>query len=397
MPTIDVSGTVCVLAWNGLEIDSKGNARICCQYQGLLQDNSGDDFNVSRHSIDEIRKSKSLQDLRQQMLAGDKPSTCQKCWQDEASGKSVSLRQWANSQFQLDPAQIGEQPAALESMGIALGNVCNLRCRICGPWASSVWAVDEIRRLGKSHSHNEKMMLEQGAWPIKSATFWPDFERHLGTIKHLSFYGGEPFMVPKHLEILDKLATTNTAGEISLLYSTNATIFPSKHVDFFAKFKKVTIRCSVDDIGQRFEYQRKNADWQETQQVIGQYLSVKKLHVTIACAVSVYNALYLQEILENFQQLWPKININLDMVVLDKYHCIANAPEEFKNAVRDRLNIETFDSDLQNQLKYILNSMYSAPSDPKHWNDFKQVVKTIDNFRGELLAQSHPELADFLQ
>ena len=32
---------------------------------------------------------------------------------------------------------------------LKLGNLCNLKCRICGSWSSSKWAKEEIDLLNK--------------------------------------------------------------------------------------------------------------------------------------------------------------------------------------------------------------------------------------------------------
>jgi hypothetical protein len=56
-----------------------------------------------------------------------------------------------------------------------------------------------------------------------------------------------------------------------LYYNTNGTICDEEFFKLWAPFKEVTINFSIDDIGSRFEYQRKNAKWTEVQANIVKY------------------------------------------------------------------------------------------------------------------------------
>ena len=41
-----------------------------------------------------------------------------------------------------------------------LGNICNLKCRICGSWSSSTYATEEVKFKGKNSFHYQ--MLKDG-------------------------------------------------------------------------------------------------------------------------------------------------------------------------------------------------------------------------------------------
>ena len=36
-------------------------------------------------------------------------------------------------------------------LDLKLGNICNLKCRICGAWSSNKWAQEEVATWGKNH------------------------------------------------------------------------------------------------------------------------------------------------------------------------------------------------------------------------------------------------------
>jgi len=284
----------------------------------------------------------------------------------------------------------------LENLGIALGNICNLRCRICGTWASSQWASDEIRRLGKTVAIWEKDMLDKGAWPQKATGFWQDLKQHCANIRTISLYGGEPFINIEHLDILGEVLNDTQRKDISIEYSTNGTVFPEKHLDIIRKFRQVNIRISIDDVGARFEYQRKNAHWDKVVQNVNLFRDVPEFQVTIGCAVSVFNALYINEILHEFQSRWSDLRYSLEVVRLAHFHSILYAPVDFKCAVEGRLHIPSFSTSIQSQLQTIVDLMHAHPSEPTYWEDLRQNIRQIDKFRKEDLRTTHAELANFL-
>jgi organic radical activating enzyme len=395
MSTTDTTGSICALAWASIDLSSTGQARPCCNYEGQLCNNLGEEINVASFSLAEIVNNHDLQQLRKQMLSGEKPTSCQKCWADEQHGK-ISPRKLANNAISLDTNKLTTKSEPLEIVSLALGNICNLRCRICGPWASSVWIADEIRRLGKSQSDTEQIWLKQGAWPLTADDLWEEISSTV-SIKSLSFYGGEPFMSPAHLKILEKFHEHSLHEKIKIRYSTNATVFPEKYIETLKKFKYIHITFSIDDIDQRFEYQRKNAIWSETINTVGQFLELKNIDYSIRCTVSVFNALYLGDIFSKFVQLWPGVDVVLQVLRRDKFNSILYAPVEFKSAVKRNLSEYTFPTYLKTQIDQIITMMFDHDSDNSTWDDLKKEINKIDQFRNENIQDTHPELYHYIQ
>ena len=42
-------------------------------------------------------------------------------------------------------------------------------------------------------------------WPQTNDDFWTDLDQHLEHVEKLEFYGGEPLLIDKHFEILQKV------------------------------------------------------------------------------------------------------------------------------------------------------------------------------------------------
>jgi len=59
-------------------------------------------------------------------------------------------------------------------LDLKLGNICNLKCRICGSWSSSTFAVEELAHQTKGNPKKSfhYQMLKQGRWPRENTVFW---------------------------------------------------------------------------------------------------------------------------------------------------------------------------------------------------------------------------------
>ena len=133
--------TICMLPWISIEASPMGTARPCCLAREDIVD-----IDLKTQTLEHAYKSTYMQDLRRQFLAGLQPKTCQLCWNEEAAGRDSKR---INSQTRLKHLydQVDWQnlsPDQLWFIDLKLGNICNLKCRICGSWSSSKWAEEEL-------------------------------------------------------------------------------------------------------------------------------------------------------------------------------------------------------------------------------------------------------------
>ena len=92
-----------------------------------------------------------MEKLRQQFKNGERPLSCESCWQEESVGKtSKRMNSLYKMKHSLQKWTPNSEPT-LKFIDFKLGNVCNLKCRICGSWSSSKWAQEELD-YGKSRS-----------------------------------------------------------------------------------------------------------------------------------------------------------------------------------------------------------------------------------------------------
>ena len=83
---------ICILPWISIETRPVGTARPCCLAKDEItyHDELGGEhkYNLNTHTLEEIYHSRYMQILRRDFLYGEKPKTCQRCWDEEAVGRT---------------------------------------------------------------------------------------------------------------------------------------------------------------------------------------------------------------------------------------------------------------------------------------------------------------------
>ena len=218
----------CVLPWVSIEASPVGTVRPCCLAEDELTDNAGGKFNLAQASFGAIQNSHSMRRLRQEFVDKKQPQTCRKCWREERAGRtSKRMHTLDRLKHMLDHVTDWTADAKpLMFLDLKLGNICNLKCRICGSWSSSTFAAEELADLDRSEdrkTNHHYQMLRQGAWPRENPQFWQEIQQVSDQIEYIEFTGGEPFMIQEHFDLLQGLIDRDLAGGIEIHYNTNGT------------------------------------------------------------------------------------------------------------------------------------------------------------------------------
>ena len=80
-------------------------------------------------------------------------------------------------------------------------------------------------------------------------------------MEHVYFAGGEPMLIERHYEFLQKCIDSGYAENIMLEYNTNGTTLPPRVVKLWEQFKEVRLGVSVDGMDAVLEYQRYPVKW----------------------------------------------------------------------------------------------------------------------------------------
>ena len=385
----------CVLPWLSLEASPIGTVRPCCLADHELRDNTGEKFNLNTATFSIIQNSHDMQKLRQQFIDGDEPETCRKCWDEERSGRtSKRMHTLDRLKHTIAPQDWTLDAKPLMFLDMKLGNICNLKCRICGSWSSSTYATEEIKfspSEGKTFHHD---MLRNGAWPRRNPQFWQEVDNIATQIRYLEFTGGEPFMIKEHFDLLQGFVTKGIAKDIEIHYNTNGTQWPEDADEIWRHFKTVEIAFSIDDIGTRFEYQRSGAKWNEVCNNIKKFKELRVRHpniqLQVCSTINVFNIYYIEE-LANWidQQEFDFVYWN---IMHDApYFSIANLPKYAKQRITNRLITAPVSVKNKQEFVNIMDFMNNGRQDMSE----KMIaeIKRVDSRRNENLAEVEPEFA----
>ena len=387
----------CVLPWISLEASPIGTVRPCCLADDELVDNAGEKFSLLNADFASIQNSNSMRSLREQFLAGEKPQTCRKCWNEERAGRtSKRMHTLDRLKHTITDTNWTADAKPLIFLDLKLGNICNLKCRICGSWSSSQFASEEISFLPrdqqkKSHAYT---MLRAGAWPKENEQFWKEIDSHLNDIRYIEFTGGEPFMIEQHFDMLQGMVDRGIAHQVEIHYNTNGTQYPEQAEHIWKHFKTVEIAFSIDDLGERFEYQRSNADWLAVCENLDRFRDLKEIHKNIrmqCCStVNIFNIHYIDQLAH-----WIKRN-DFDFVYWNIMHdawyfSIATLPDTAKQKITQHLATADVPAQYREEFDRIVDFMNRGASTDGFMTRMK--IADLDQKRNQSFAKILPEMA----
>jgi MoaA/NifB/PqqE/SkfB family radical SAM enzyme len=390
---------ICILPWISIETSPIGTARPCCLAKDEITyfDELGYEhkYNLKEHTLEEIYHSRYMQILRRDFLYGQKPATCQRCWDEEAAGRTskrmnsrIRLKEyydnvdWNN----LDPNQ-------LWFIDLKLGNICNLKCRICGSWSSSKWAREEMDYIPVEFrkEHLAYKFLQDGAWPRETEVFWDNLKTLLPNIKYFEFTGGEPFLIEQHFELLRYAVETGDSKHIEIHYNTNGTVFPEQ-AELWSNFKHVEIAFSIDNVDARFEYERYGADWDLVQANIAKFTAMRssKISTQLCTTMNIQNVYYLPELCDWIAtQTFDHIYFNM---LHDPWHmCISKMTGPAQELVIGRLTSHEFSPKYRAEILRIVQFIKNG--DGSDGQEFLQKMQTTDEYREQSFLTTHTEIA----
>ena len=217
-------------------------------------------------------------------------SGCRACYNAEANGQE-SRRHGSKrlyEEYHKDTEIDLEGPQGLD---YSVGNLCNLKCVICGPGNSSQW-IPDYQKLYPNHN------IELFQYKKFEQSEIHDVEL-LKNLKSVHFHGGgEPLLSENHVRLLSKIHEIKGLADVRVFYNTNGTKTVSDDIlKLWEKCKLIEIYFSIDDVGQRFEYQRTGIKWNKLKSNVDWfYKNMPHNHLfNINCTWGYLNFFYLDE------------------------------------------------------------------------------------------------------
>jgi MoaA/NifB/PqqE/SkfB family radical SAM enzyme len=367
----NIPDTICMTPWVGLEIDVDSSLHRCCLWDRQL----GEDTT----SIVEYFASDKQQELKQQLLLGNKPSTCSKCWQVEDNG-GVSKRLndeyvFREHKFDIDYNDLTANK--ILNLDIKLGNKCNLACRICSSRCSSTWG-----------RYADAETVEFDWLANESSTFWSDIIGVSKDVRYITFAGGEPLLDKTHRKLLQYFIDTELSKQVTLHYNTNGTVFADFLFNYWDKFKQVELSFSIDAVGKRFMYERFGSTWRTVSANLRKY--AETLYTcNIYATVTNINVMYANEVFELSERLGLPVSFSAlsDPVELT----VTNLPSIVKENVRTKL-LSLSNQNFKDKIQPILDIMDSKQG----ISSVRDYLKPQDQKRATFFSDYYPELNSLL-
>jgi len=376
--------TWCSMAWMHQFIDPQGRVKPCCRFH--MPTDIEEKNNLNHKSLEEIFQGDFMNQIRNNMLQGNRIPGCVRCYQEEDSGKR-SLRQRYNEMGGLHPDDLIEDlnNPTIRWMELAIGNDCNLACRMCDSRYAWKWFDDEQEMYGKTWSKDKRTKSD-----ITS------IDPFLNKIVHIKFTGGEPLIIPDHFKLLEKLSQQDSVGEMYLNYSTNLTIEPKQDtIDKWKKFKYIEFALSFDGIGDTWDLVRYPSKWQDAERVTQKFFALTHefdCRIGLRSTVSINNILNMPESFEWWIENWNNFAstefdsnqwINPTHLTFPKQLSTTVLPLKYKDIVAEKLTrLNHFEGKMKESINAQINYMYSKDDsyllkDLKYYNEF------LDNKRNQ--------------
>jgi MoaA/NifB/PqqE/SkfB family radical SAM enzyme len=387
----------CVLPWVSLETSPIGTTRPCCLAEDEIKDQDGNKYSLMTTDLNVVHNSEYMRKLRQEFLDKKQPQTCRKCWNEERSGRTSKRMHTINRlEHIVTDTEWTVDAKPLVFIDFKLGNICNLKCRICGSWSSSTFAAEEVRFEGKESFHYQ--MLKDGAWPRKNQRFWEDIDKLMDQVRYLEFTGGEPFMIQEHFALLERMVAKGIAHNVEIHYNTNGTHYPENAEEIWKHFKTVEVAFSIDDVDERFEYQRANAIWSEVNTNMNRFEQLRErntnIQLQVCSTVNVFNVMYLEG-LANWIDKRSFDFVYWNMLHEAYYHSVGTLPERAKQIAIERLQNADVTEYHRQEFNNIIDFINGGVS--LDGNILRMKVKDVDQRRKQDLCDHHPELAQAIE
>lgn len=389
--------TFCILPWVHLHSFPTGEAYPCCNTE--MPSKVG---NTNTQSIEEIWHGDKMKEVRRRMLSGEKVDGCKRCYEQEDAG-FFSMRLSSNKHLGHHIA-LTDNPnpeVKLVYWDIRFSNLCNLRCRSCGHIFSSNWYDDQKALMSlDGHTMTDKRIQFAGR---SEDDMWEQLKDQIDNLEQVYFAGGEPLIMEEHYRLLNELIARGKT-DVKLIYNTNFTELKYKKsnvLELWKEFKSVSVGASLDAMGTRAEYIRKNCDWSQIERNREEMLKIcPKVDFYISPTLSIMNVMHLPD----FHKAWvnkgflkPQ-DLNVNILQDPAYYRIDLLPVALKEKIkdqymehiewlrpRDQLNRATVG--FESAIKFMMAEDKSKLL-PIFWNR----TNKLDKIRNENILDSIPEL-----
>ena len=398
------TNSLCAVPWMHLAFEPSGQVVPCC----LTSTHNYFAGDLNTESIDEIWNSDNMKSLRKEMISGNEPKICSKCFDREKvtgeSSRTYHARDFPDVLTKIPKITLEDGTCTemkLKYWDFRFSNLCNFKCRSCGPRYSSAWVPDS-KKLG--HAIQEKV------WSIEAVDDKTNFDFLKDQIQHVEriyFAGGEPLMMPEHWQILDMLVE-NKRFDVKLSYNTNASLltYQKKNIiDYWKQweFGKLEVWPSIDEIGSRAELIRSGTVWSKVEGNLKELAKLDNAIIRPGLTIGAMNVFRLPEIVTHLvdigvvnEKLKYK-NFFINLLEFPLHYHVSILPDDFRKEIITKLtefvifHNQKYDTDITALFSHIIHEL-NKPHDRKSAEHFIKISSQLDEIRNEDIFEVIPEL-----
>lgn len=368
----------------------------------------------SDESIIQMMNSEEYKQMRLKMMSDEYVDACKRCYDLELMG-TWTMRQSHNKRKGLDYVDYivdntnddgSLKEFEMKYMDIRFSNLCNMKCRSCGPSCSSQWAQEFMDKRGeemfKKYFPNQKIVVNNN----EDQEFMVKLKPYLRDVTEVYFAGGEIIITPEHYECLDYWIENDLCDQVELTYTTNfSSLKYKKDVDLIAywkKFPQLKIWASLDAHGEVAECLRKGTDWERIVKNIKEVKEqVPHAQFQITPTISIWNVFTFPDFFDYMidngfidTKSSPRFNLATNpwyanIMILPKH--VKRRLVELYRVYQDRYKDNI---DIYNGFKMIIYNLNVGDENKGGILEFKQFNDELDQFRDEKFEEIVPQIKE---
>jgi MoaA/NifB/PqqE/SkfB family radical SAM enzyme len=325
----------------------------------------------------EYWSSEEMQEIRRTLLNQKWPDKCEFCKLKQQNNLKNETWIWEkhNKKVNIDLSiEYGNTSKGPLFLDYRPSNICNLKCRMCVPNASS-----QITKEFQIHSEMQKWFTA----PNKEVKNFNSFKDYISNIelRQIKILGGEPTVDPLVLDFLEEIVSKYD-NLPSLRFTTNGTNLNKRFKKVIEKFNDVHIVFSIDAIEDTYEYIRTNASWIKTKKIIEEIFDNNMAKIYgFNIVIMPYNIFNIVELLEWFENLERKGYVFETFYDLSEGYTTdmrSVLPEDLEYA---KEKIIKWSKDNNKDVSSILSLIKTITFDEYYFNCFKQYNNSLDKIR----------------
>lgn len=366
--------TNCWFAYKGLSIDQDFNLKPCGKSELIF----------GTYDSPAILQNDKYRKFSYEIFDNKTPEQCFNCTQRENRGlqsRRTYHYDWFTQTKQYE----------LEFLDLTLGNLCNLKCRMCNPSLSSQWIKEsylqnniDVEMFGFDNTRVNDLLDDE----------FLNFIKNCKSLRRIILKGGEPLIHPR---LTDFLAVIQNKANVELQIITNGTRkLSNKLKNLLNEFKKIDIYFSIEAADKMYEYIRGGQHtFKETVSNFLQYRkSLTNANVNWIYTANIYGVFSFDSLQKQLQESCAYIFTSTDfgqIVLNPKFLNPLILPDTIKQSVANNTPYIEYKNFITTDTKKL-----NITNQDLHLKQFAKYTKELDKIRNESLLDIEPRFGELL-